>query len=118
MPLEGTRCVAAGRRGLTIGAIRTRRGSATWTTTSVYPTAGLVDVSCPTDLMCVAVDRRDVLTSLTLAGPRPAFTTIPIVRYSTLTGISCPSPSFCVAVDNAGRVTVGQAHEFRTERGQ
>jgi len=40
---------------------------------------------------------------------------IPIVRYSTLTGVSCPSPSFCVAVDNAGRVTVGQAHEFRSD---
>ncbi len=66
------------------------------------PSAGdaphaLVDVSCPTVSMCVAVDAAGtVFTSTDPTGGRSAWTAATIPNVAAASGVSCPTTTLCV----------------------
>ncbi len=67
-------------------------------------TRTLWDISCPSTVLCVAVDSDgNVLTSTDPgAGTQASWTATSIDGGTGLTAVSCPATSLCVAVDGSG----------------
>jgi len=60
-------------------------------------------ISCPSEFLCVAVDRAgNVLTSTDPTAPAPSWASAPIDPGQTLSSVSCASTALCVAVDARG----------------
>ena len=65
----------------------------------------LLDVSCPSATLCVAVDSSgNVVTSTNPTGGAAAWHIAHVDGDNRLSGVSCPSATLCVAVDSAGNV--------------
>ena len=78
----------------------------TWTIGDIDPSAALLEVSCPSASLCVAVDTDGyVFWSQNPAGGAGTWirSTHPI-DSAQITGLSCPSTQLCVAVDALGNV--------------
>ena len=77
-----------------------------WRGAAQIATAALKGVSCPSVVLCVAVDNAgEVLTTTDPEGGATGWKAADIDGARPLTGISCPSAVlFCVAVDSAGNV--------------
>jgi hypothetical protein len=61
-------------------------------------------ISCPSESLCVAVDRAgNALTSTDPSAAAPSWASATIDRGRELTSVSCASAAFCVAVDAAGQ---------------
>ena len=76
-----------------------------WRGAAQIATAALKGVSCPSVVLCVAVDNAgEVLTTTDPEGGATGWKAADIDGARPLTGISCPSASLCVAVDSAGNV--------------
>jgi hypothetical protein len=84
-------------------------GESAWSSTTPYIAGDrsdkpILDVSCASMSLCVAVDGAgNVLTSTHPASSESSWTITPVDAHP-LWGVSCPSDSFCVAVDGAGNV--------------
>ena len=113
-----TLCVAVDDAGRVLTARNPSRGMAAWTSGTVR-TGGLLDVSCPSVHLCVAVGGADVAFSTT---PRQGARSWKLVRGvdqalppecgtdgpgsacgpPELLSVSCPSASYCAASDSLG----------------
>jgi len=104
-------CVAVDQSGNVIASKDPGGGAAAWTMSGIDSKVSLSGISCPDEMLCVAVggtSERDfpsgvVMTSTDPAGG-PGTWTVVHLNTSSLTAISCPSPSLCVAIDAAGDV--------------
>jgi hypothetical protein len=64
----------------------------------------LSSVSCPSESLCVAVDREgNALSTGTPTSPGAPWTKLSIHPGAPLSSVSCPSANLCVAVDRQGR---------------
>jgi hypothetical protein len=64
----------------------------------------LSGVSCPSESLCVAVDREgNALSTGTATSPGTPWTKLGIEGAPPLSSVSCPSVNLCIAVDRHGR---------------
>jgi hypothetical protein len=79
--------------------------SLTWSGPVTIDSANaLSSVSCPSESLCVAVDREgNALSTGTPSSPGAPWTRVGIDAERSLAGVSCASASLCVAVDRHGR---------------
>jgi hypothetical protein len=76
-----------------------------WDSSARIDGAGLAGLSCPSNSLCVAVDRSgNVVVSTDPAGQGAPWNLASVDGSTRLSDVSCPSPSLCVAVDQAGNV--------------
>jgi hypothetical protein len=70
----------------------------------IEPASGILNgLSCPSALLCVAVDSAgNVISSTDPSGGVGAWRSASVDGTGRLVGVSCASPSMCVAVDGAG----------------
>lgn len=99
-------CCAATSYG---GTLSTFDGMA-WKSPAFADTTHLVSVSCPSSLLCVAVDAvpyEPQSSILEYTGVSPTQRIDPIADTS-LGDVSCPTSTFCVAVAEDGRIVFGR----------
>jgi hypothetical protein len=108
-------CVASDWVGDLLTTMNPTGGAGAWTAARVDPDYQVLNggwhinsVSCPSTLMCVAVDERgNVFASTDPTGGTGAWSMTDVDGVNNLRGVSCPSTSMCIAVDNVGNVVVG-----------
>jgi len=100
-------CVAAGS-GKVFTSTDPAGGAAAWTEAKINASinyTGEDGVSCPSSVLCVAVDdSHNVITSRNPTGGPASWTVTHIAGSDAFWGVSCSSASLCVAVDQAGNV--------------
>src|SRR5437667_953082 len=125
-------CVAIDDHGNAVSSSNPTGGAVAWNVTNVDGSVGpnasgprLTAVSCPSSVLCVAVDTSgNVVTSTNPIGGATAWKEAHVDGSNFLTGVSCPNSSLCVAVDSFGNVvtstnpTGGVAAWKVTKKGQ
>ena len=104
-------CVAVDQSGNVITSTDPGGGTAAWTLSGIDSKVSLSGISCPDEMLCVAVGGTSerqfpsgaVMTSTDPTGGAGTWKVVHL-DTSSLTAISCPSPSLCVAIDAAGDV--------------
>jgi hypothetical protein len=108
---EAKRRLQAGIRVLALGCLTVLllAPAAAATPTLVFSSLTGVDpeplsaVSCPSESLCVAVDRGGQAVASTSPGSGTGWVRSPIGGAGALSAVSCPTSSLCVAVDESGR---------------
>ncbi|HWF56410.1 MAG TPA: hypothetical protein VG223_17355 [Solirubrobacteraceae bacterium] len=80
-------------------------GPLVWTAPGGVDVRPIDSITCPSTVLCVAVDRGgQVLWSTDPAGGPGAWHAADVDGGNEMTSVSCPSTTLCVAVDGAGNV--------------
>lgn len=82
-----------------------------WTNhASAAQAEGPLSLSCPSESLCVAVDRAGrALAGSDAISAAPTWSAMTIDSGNALTSVSCPTEALCVAVDEAGDALVSTA---------
>jgi Alpha galactosidase A/Alpha galactosidase C-terminal beta sandwich domain len=101
--LLGAACIAACAAAAPAGAAPSLSWSGAVAVDAGRPLSG---ISCPSDALCVAVDKDGgvLLSTDPAAGPGASWVRREVDAGRALNAISCASPTLCVAVDAAGNV--------------
>lgn len=88
-----------------VHCIRGVVGQNGWIAGTFWGSSGLVDVSCPSVSLCVAVDADgNVVSSTDPAAGADAWTVDKVDGDHVIRAVACPTASFCVAGDTDGNI--------------
>jgi hypothetical protein len=104
-------CVAVDSNGRVLTSTNPTGGATAWSVTRVLPLVSggepsdrLLQLSCPTSTLCVALTLQGVLSTTDPTAGANAWGISDFTTVTPPTSLSCPTASFCAAVNNQGNL--------------